>query len=221
MDRKRIVQWTDVRAIKLDSTKVGPSHNQRLAGSYEVYVDGDYQREMTGADLQELDPENLFYCNGNRWRGAVVDRLLEPHFQTRVVVCLPKGRIEKFCRIMPKAKHWKAAITEAGERWAKGLTKDQRMALTIHDSYTQSELAALDPKRIDDKELQEAVRLAKIPTAGLIEKRRAFHGAWTPETWANPLAKYPLYDSRPLGGKDRDHIYWYINAAYAARTEEA
>jgi hypothetical protein len=165
----------------------------------------------------------VFYIQGNEYQGRRYYIALSAWYKKFALVCLPMNRVDKFKRNVPSVKQVHVAVREAHKAWADKLTTDQKVAMHIAEmGGVKRNLAALDARKVHDPDLRDAIRLGKMDTSKLCEQRKAFDRV-SPDntmpkvTWKNPLEKYPLYEQPgPAGSRQSEHVYLYLNAAYAA-----
>jgi hypothetical protein len=165
----------------------------------------------------------VVWMAGRKYSGRQEAQQLASLYDKFYLVVLQQNRIDKFLRDFPKAMTVGEAVEAKREAWEKALTNDQRLALTIYDAQATDALKGLDPQKIHDPDLTEAIRLANVKVSKLIQQRSVF-GAWskTKVEWTNPLDKYPLivdrvgYTARSrLVQVQKSHLYLYINCVYA------
>lgn len=225
IDRKRVLDYEDVRKIQLQPKGNVVSVGGRIPGSYDVVTEEGTRYGLPGANFRPGVP--VYWCHGNTNRGnffAAGLRQIAPKF---TLVCLPENRIVKFKRDAPQATKAQDALIAGAKAWAAALTKDQRLAMAIKVAGQKDNLLKFDGARIDDPALREAIRLANIPTTTLMEARSRFD-SYVPanatiDPWVNPLLSYPLLMDRysrftaPTSPANMEHAYIYVNAAYAAK----
>ncbi len=201
-----------------------------IKGSYRVWTesnaDGATYRgdQVTGDKIRRDKP--IMWIQGRKYGGKGEARQLQAVYDEFTLVVLPANRVTKFLRDVPEAMTVKEAIDTKRDKWEKKLTQDQRLALAIHDAGAQDALKQLDPAKIHDPDLTEAIRLANVKVTKLVEQRSVFGShAKTATPWTNPLDKYPLAtESRDryyrsgyvlVGKEHHEHMYIYINCVYA------
>lgn len=222
IDPSLILDWADVKKVELEP-RLRNGRAPRIPGSFDCYVDQgeDCTNGLPGDDIDLSRP--VFWVHGNEWESRQWARKLAAQYRKFTLVCLPAGRIEKFKRTVPQAKHWQEGIKAAAVKWASGLTELQRRAFAMHDASESGDefLANLDPRLVDDPAIKDGCKVARVKINALVGKRREFSydvpvGAIMgdgPE-WVSPMADYPItHDYR---GVVTDHLYLYLNAAYAA-----
>jgi len=222
IDPERTVDWETVKAIKLPTNSGTGSPQKAIRGSFFGYIDGATQEEIDGKTIDR--GKRIFYMEGRKWSGQGAAKQLATLYPGCYFLVLPANRRVKFTRDVPEAKRYDEGIEEAYERWDKKLTDDQRLRLVIEDSTEYSLAASLrtiDPNRVDDPDLKEGHRLASIDVTKLLVERHACGGQRGKRpAWTNPLTKYPLF-TLPALHQHPDHVYNYMNAAYAAEQEQA
>jgi hypothetical protein len=173
---------------------------------------------VKGDDLDLSVP--IFYIHGNKWAGRRYFRTLVTHWDAFTLVCLPANRIEKFKRDVPQVKEGGAALREKQNEWVASLKDDVRLALYMKQQYLDTAYANLDESKVDDPELQSLIRTAKVKVGKAASKAASF--GWSvprPDGWVDLLkVGYPLTDcAHRLKAAQKDHVYMYINAVYAAQ----
>ena len=227
IDPDKCVSWETVRAIKLklldDPSR--PWKKPRVPGSFDVFVKtasdpADTVGDSVNVTYDQIDQSKpIMYLWGNKWAGKRQARELALHYNAFTLVCLPQNRIEKFKRETPKAMDVDAAIQVKKDAWIKALADDERTAMYMESSYLRDNYKNLNPKRIDDPELQRLAEVARVDVTKHLRKARSF--GWSvppPDGFTDVLkVRYPLTEcSRPFRANQRDHVYVYINAVYAA-----
>lgn len=218
-DNVRTVDWTVIKAIKMSD---GTTVRKASSGLRFSVVDkrGGYR------DTDELDTELeiLYFSPADYDRYSVSRTMLDLADEVQVVL-LGKNRWDKFLRDFPTAQPLDKWLRERVRRAVAALTDEDKTLLAMPE-YTRRHLAALDPDRIDDPAVVEAVRLARRDTD--TETVKAFKAANNRArvainasdasaggSFENPLEPYVLLR---LGyGKSYDaHNYAYMNAYYHA-----
>lgn len=231
IDKSRVVEWSEVRKIKLGTTiTYSNGARRRLTGSYDLVVNGARMDE-TPADSPLLRPivgRVIFWINQSSsnvyWNNT---GRMGKMFKNYVAVCLPANRIEKFKREFPHAVAYSDAIKAEGEKFAKRVTEAQKLSLAYYnldrsryspEGSVWERLRSLDANRIDDPELTAAVRAAKMDVETVNSKSGLFSVRIETPKVKNPLTKYPLLRRDQM---KHNHTYLYLNAAYAAEQEAA
>jgi hypothetical protein len=224
IDSERVVDWATIKAIKLPRTSRGGGPG-RIAGSYDIWKDGERKNEVPAGNLDSKKPMFHFTRSMGGYEARYI-RLLEAKHPGCTVVYLQANRVGKFERDFPKSQAVLEAIRSDYETWRDSMDDDTKLALAIEDAYDTRDLEPIDPSRVDDPVIKEAARIAKIDLTIVEEQRRIYRelfgyrsGPELPD-WTNPLDEaYPLYNEDVLEA-DPEHVYLYLNAVYAARTKE-
>lgn len=224
LDPERIVPWETIKAIKLPVAT--PTYrNGRPTGSYDALVAGTFQH-IQADKIDQTQP--IFYARGqNRHQAHRFQKVVSQHYPTATIVYLPENRYAKFARNFPQAKSLGQGCQEAYDTWAKGLSKDVKLALTIHDNNDLDTFRKIDPAKVKDPEIKSVCALARrVNLKSTIEAREQFKQvrfhinttAVAGTSWTSPLDRYPLVAYMtyrdPYGQPD---FYLYLNAAYDAR----
>lgn len=226
VDSKDVIDWeTDIKPIKLDTTTARAGrYGSKPTGSYEAWVDG-VTTHVQAADIDTTKP--LFYYQGNRYAPQTYNEILsKAHPKGYTLVYMPGNRIAKFQRDFPSAVGARRGCEEAFEAWRKGLTEDQLKALWLSDTGLLSSLSTLGqyPGRIEDPDIREGIRIARIDVQDLKNQRDAFR--YVADTRSvkgiavkDPLKRYTLLNdgySTRISAKKLDHVAIYLNCAYRA-----
>jgi hypothetical protein len=212
---ERILDWDEVRQIKLDPRPTRNSMSGRIPGSYDLYTEDGYKHGVPGDQIRQSSL--ILYIHGNRHTASRYTDAVAKERKKFTIVCLSENRIEKFKRNVPKAKTVRGFLTECRDKWAKSLSKDERDALWLADEYVTSDLKALDADEVDDPTLKRAVTIAHaVNVRALGERRDAYSrvvGRPVIESkMSNPLAAYPLFNTTSATS---DHLHAYLNWHYA------
>jgi hypothetical protein len=213
-----IKPWADVKAVKLPRAVTTRSGFTRIPGSYDVYDNGSFKSSIEADDLDTSKP--LLYHVGRRYEvgGFGVLKLLEPKY---TIVVLPRNRVDKFKRDFPMAAELNKHLEALYVSWSKGLSKQDIDGLCIEDSRYAKVFDRMSETEVDDPALKAAIKASKALPDKVSALSNAFYQALYKRpalnvTWTNPLLKYPLFNGAVLD-QNPDHIYTYINAAYAAK----
>jgi hypothetical protein len=221
IDPTTIEKWADVAAIKL-ARKTTVRADGRPTGSYKGYSVGIYSDAILAGDIDTSKP--LFFYNST-WTSARDQRnVMEKLKPNATIIALPSNRVTKFKRDFPMALELTAAVKTTAEDWFKGLSKADKLALKTRLSRDTSALKNLDPERVNDPDLQDQIKSATMDKAELFKKYELFSAyvSLAEVKIENAMEKYPLYDEYRVSRSEyREHLYLYINAAYAAAQEEA
>lgn len=170
---------------------------------------------------------DIFYVHGGYSDGTKLAALLTKTYPNNYVVCLSANRIAKFCRIIPAAQEAHDAVRAIWKRKAATFSDAERLSLYIDDQNVGDRLKALDPSRLADPALRDAIRDAKVDHTAIERERAEFTRVLRRvETitveWDNPLASYPLFTAAYEDGwrmrrhTTSDDMYIYLNAKYEA-----
>ena len=226
---QRVVTWDTIKAVKLPrdtATRVASGMSGRIPGSYDLYTtrqDGTKDERRTGVEAEKFRhwTEPQFWYNGNLYNGGYVWAALKAVHPSATLVCMPAGRIDKFCRDFPAALKAEDAIKQGYDAWAATPTvKESLMALAIQRDYFTRNLDQFDENRFDDPDLKRYTRLSKVDTDTIHAQNHVFMSVLgrhlaLPEV-KDPRERYPLLDTY-----HPEHNYFYVNAVYAARQNGA
>jgi hypothetical protein len=142
---------------------------------------------------------------------------LNPDIQ---VVLIPNNRVAKLVREFPNAKAIEAAAHEKYNRWKGGLSADTKAALGQAAAGDRRLYRSLDPAKIDDPAIIEAIRISKIGIKEQRKRQELFRKALHTTVdfpWDDPLASYHLKitDERSPSPEMLEHYYIYLNGVYA------
>lgn len=211
-----IHDWTPVSEIKLEkSGTVGKSWNSRPRGSYEqAHYHGGGHIE---ADTIDTSKPVLWLPPDERYLKYDIP-------DNSTVIVLPANRQAKFLRDFPDAMR----VTEYIRKEAKNWLDQQDPKLVEIAKYQISGVGTgleyLSAARVDDPDLAAAIEKqnAKVRelVSGIEKRKRSLQGFDRYELQAkypHPFKKYPLLSNRALtlSGAE-EHVYLYVNAAYAA-----
>lgn len=219
IDPAMVAPWEVVRKIKLTSSVAGTGHNYgRLTGSFDIFTEYGWKSEVPGDDLRQGEP--LFWSHGNRWENDRYDTILKALYPKYTLVCLSRNRIAKFTRETTTAVKVRDGLDAAFATWVKKQSQDDLKAIAMHDACVGViAYGKLDPARLNDPALREAIALAKRDVRSLMKARDAFRGVVNIGGMnvkaAHPLGEYPLFNERFA---THDHSYLYLNAAFAAKS---
>jgi hypothetical protein len=139
---------------------------------------------------------------------------------------LTANRVDKFCRLFPTAVKATEHIRAKSKAWFAGLSKDTVLAMQMQQSSTGHRYRKLDPAKVDDPELKQFGKAAKQDVSKQVARLNTYMSCGAVEGWSSsvathPLTNYPLLaniyslsDLRSTTAKE--HMYLYLNAAYAA-----
>jgi hypothetical protein len=223
--KENIIPWDKVSEIKLPRNTVQGSSG-RIAGSYDVYINGIYKNGVPATDFDANDPV-FYYSGGNRWSVSYRVELLKKWYPQHTVAILPENRVAKFERMFPQAKKLSVALNEKSQQWANTVPNIKRKALALRDSYSAwSTLDALKPlkDRFDDPALVAAIQLSQEDVSEISEmiSKMSDAGCYPDleikDVPTDVLTPYALM----RGVSDHDvsrrgsHYVLYANAVYSA-----
>jgi hypothetical protein len=223
VDDDKILPWAQVEAEKISKPRATGSRGSRAAGTYDAWVpDQGYVRD---ADPSVVPVTSLFYYLGTTgWEGQFSKPpavgLVRSREPDAVVFALPGNRLAKFLRENPGARQVGDHARELAQEWADALTEDDLLALSMNGS-TPGVVRRLDPERVEDPDLVRAIGAAKRHDAVAAAARS--YGDWvTPREidGYDPGEVYPLLSTLGPHSTPHDHVYLYVNAAYAAREDQ-
>jgi hypothetical protein len=225
IEKSNLHKWSEVAAQKIVRENV-KRNDGRPSGSYEGTVCGLSQSTILAKDIDVTRP--LFY-RSKRSRSDVTTAI-NALYPDATLVVIGDNRINKLVRDFPHAQKAETVLKQRAQDWADNLTHEERLYLHFKDPrryYYDPELNAYDASKIDDPDLAEAVRASQVKSNATLDKENKMYSLWTdlkPLDWTNPIKKYDLLtDKRFYGrlqGRTADHVYLYLNAAYAADKEE-
>ncbi len=223
IDPSKIVTWDTIKAIKLPVVRsaYGAVISGRIPGSYDVYTESGFKEGISGDEIRRDKP--IFWEQANKYEADSTSKAIRRFFPEFTLVCLGANRIEKFKRNVPEAQSpWNAMRAEA-EKMVKKVTDNDRLIWTIQShNHSRSLLRRLDATRIDDPELRKAVEYAKVDKREVHDRINlilayASNNTIKPVDWDNPVMKYELLAAWSNNdGAIPEHMYLYLNAAYAA-----
>jgi hypothetical protein len=223
--KSHIIPWDKVNEIKLPRNTVSVSSG-RIAGSYDVYVNGMYKDGVPATDFDTNDPV-FYHSGGNRWSVSYMVALLQKWCPQHTVAVLPDNRVAKFERMFPQAKKLREVLNEKSQQWADTVPDIKRKAWALRDGYSVwSTLDSLKPlkDRFDDPALVAAIQLSQedLTEVGDMISKMWDAGCYpdfkAKDVGNDVLASYVLL----RGISDRDvqtkgsHYVLYANAVYAA-----
>lgn len=240
IDSTMRVDWDAVRKIKIDGAGTRSAEG-RLRGSYDVFIGGKWRTEVPADQIDatklvvRVSKDEFVEKNEhgrNRWENRKHNQNMRPRRQAAterypdaIFVELPGNREAKFIRDFPQSKSLDELFLEMFEEWKATVTKADLVRLKIEESSGRHLLMRMDPNRVQEHAVATAIRQSKRKVnkelSDQIGRMRKLVGSWRVDSdkalsvkWTNPLNRYPLAtDASP---RHLEHIYLYINAAYAA-----
>jgi hypothetical protein len=228
IESDQIVDWSVIQAIKLERAKP-QAHSGRIAGSYDMYIDGSVKYGVEASDIDTQHP--VYYATGATYDHAHYVSFLMQRGKTKfTVVCMGANRLAKFQRMFPKATKLYDAVWKVHSDWLTTVSDEDLTALLM-DTYERRTLCLIDPKQVDDPVLASGARLARRNVDKLTKAHSDFRRVlgWEVESKLREsgaskviptgLDSYPLMCDDTLRSNP-DHVYRYINTAYAAESKE-
>ena len=206
------VDWAWIAPIKVQRNKA--TNKVIRTDPYDLY-DGQYSH--TQISVLDTTKPIVYYSSAELRYPSWMPKMVGKDAQ---IIILSKNRWEKFARDYPTAKYWKVAIEDEQKLLIAQMTNEDKI-LWHHSGYKWT-VRNLSATLIDDPELHEFVRVLsdpKItlsPAAEILREQNSRREAPTPVVNIpnNPLTKYPLLRNMNEV-KDKNHMYWYLNAYYA------
>lgn len=210
------IKWADVKAVKL------PRTGGKSGGPEPIKV-------WDGKDWIELDDKDkgddvIVWSPAQENLSASYIHSILPDVRT---VCLGKNRWDKFLRERPNAKRIDVALKERIAEFDKSLTESDRIALG--GLYSYNNLRHLDPDKLVDADLADAVRNVRAAQHSRAPERRrslmtlaqrgeAYGIPNPPKPDTDPgkvIDKYPFL--RYTESTDTEHAYEYVAALHTTR----
>ena len=222
IDPKRVFDWSEIKAEKIIREDRGDRSDGRPRGSYDLWIGSSRHQGIDAGEIDTTKP--LFWYHGGQWSNPVGHKLLlEKYGETSTFVQLSANRIEKFKRDFPMAKSCDLEVRELARTYTSTISADVLKAVNVQRHRWHTELRDLNPERVDDPALKAAITLSKAKVGTVMDKITMYtridaQAAPKWETLTNPLEGYPLLrHTGYLSRSEMDHVYLYLNAAYAAR----
>lgn len=182
--------------------------------------DSVYQRDVDASAIDRSRPILFTFKNVESWgvikeQREAPDRIARHCDPDAQIVILGLNRAAKFQRDFRRAENLEAYNLRKTKEWLAALSEDDKVYLRIASSVGLHAFSSLDPERLDDPALKDAVRIASAKRATLEEERRIF-GVAVDGTFKDPREPYPLFPHH-FTPKVKEHVYTYVNAVYAER----
>lgn len=222
---KQIVSWATIKAVVIASAGSGT----KSVPQYSTFGIDGYPRKVTDLDKtkQYLYVGTRSGLNANSIKGFYAS------FPTICIVSLSENRVEKFVRENPTSISLSRFVEKQITVVRDVLNDRDRKVLGI-DTYERQTLKSMDPSRITDPDLVDAINIAKgmVSTANAVAYTKITQAARLVNIHAadlrtsSALTGYPLIGNANRGTLSQEHIYIYINAVYehnksaAANTKE-
>ena len=227
VDPGRVVTWDALKAAlpaKPKALRARSAAPGRLAGSFDLISRTGRQSEKDVPDTKDLYFVMVQEYNGGRNLSAVLDEFALDY----EVVLVPANRKNRFLRHYGHARPiWPHLETLVELNGPSLLTPDAQTYFKIHPNYIET-LKKLDPVRVDDPDIKEAIRVCKVGQHDYLKdyskhqrlaRLLGSNFIAEPDVYSrygnhkkNPLLGYPLTDTIQL-----EHSYVYMNAVFAAR----
>lgn len=227
--KDQIVDWPVIDAEKIKVERSGTPRSDRPKGSYKGYLKSKSQNavSMDVIEADDIDTSKpVFHVLRDSFASGT--NLLSHYNEEFTLILLASNRVNKFERDFPMSKELNAWNKEKREEFLNGLTQDDKLWLVVQNQgQAVTNLKKLEADKLDDPALVQAITLVSQNRDSLRTKAAMF--GYTPNgdapQWSNPLEKYPMLmtdtyysplRSATLGGTMKNHLYIYLNAAYAA-----
>lgn len=218
IDPEQVFDFEEIKAQKI--VKPGSRKDGRPTGAYRAIVKGVWEN-IQADEIDQSEP--ILWFNQD-------DSLnnIRAIFPDATFVELAANRVKKFERMFPQSMHVGQALREEADKWVKSLSKDEIIWLKIEDlGYSADRiLNALDPARVNDPDFVKVLKLNKKSYPELKKQSQRFNTPKLREIkFRNPFETYPLLNHVSFYSYDDDkettieHLYTYVNAAYAALKE--
>lgn len=228
VDKSRFIDWGILKAAL---PKKPPKPRQavapgsgRLTGSWDIITKDGRKNE------QRLDPKSEHFFIGTHsekhWNVKQILSILESE---AVVVIVPANRLPKFQRENPSVKEFTAHAKSLVVVDSATLLSDDAKRVRGIDYDARRWAKALDTSRVDDPEIAKVASLIKDEDTLTAAYDKNYNLArWVkmeytikqhkPVNDASLFKTYPLLRSLNVN-RIHDHVYVYLNAAYAAELE--
>lgn len=228
VDKTRFVDWETLKAAlpkKAPKPRTGITYGGRIAGSFDVITKDGYKREQTN-----LSTTGLLYISVAEDKDYAVSSILKNLNSDATVAVLSKNRINKFHRDHPGVEEFVAWARAQVVIDGSSLLSDDAKTIKNMSSANRNWANRIDPNLVDDPAFAKIREICKNEDALLADYQRNLDLARLCKMWysvkeyvavsnTNELAdRYPLLTAMrtyDLG----EHLYIYLNAAYAAELE--
>lgn len=217
----RIIDWKDVRAIKLERVTSSGVKIRESAGSYDAWR--GYWSEIPADDIDTSKP--IYYITREHVPSTsyFYKLISETSSDPVLLIKMPNNRLEKFVRTYPSAKNIVDEVTTIANNWFDSIDKEDVKAyrLALSSSRVVNFFQKTDPNRLDDPALKEYAMLASRDTKYIQEGVQKYRHLLLPFQTNNLyssieiLNKYDLVDWSYLKVNNLEHMYIYLNAVYA------
>lgn len=231
IDHKKVVNWEDLKAAlpkKPKKARVYTSGPTRIPGTFDYWTRNGW---FTEKEIPE--DKTVYFIRVQEDKGVKARAILETMNDDGVVIVLAANRITKFTRDNPDAidflPYFKAKVVKDG----KTLLNDEAKKMLAIGTNTQHWLEKFNVSKINDPafvKMKDMLKRREDLTAAydknltLAQSLGMWYDVTRHEIRAHDettLVPYPLLDSlRHQWSMNMDHVYIYLNAAYAARKDK-
>ena len=218
----QVIDWKDVRGIKLERVTSSGAKIRESAGSYDAWL-GGYWSEIPADDVDTSKP--IYYIKTeNVYNTSYFYKLIsETSSDPVLLIKMPNNRLEKFVRRYPSAKNIVHEATTIANNWFDSIDKKdfEAYCLALAPGRVIDFFRKTDPNRLDDPGLKEYAMLASRDTKYIQEGVQKYRHFLLPFQTNNlypgieTLNKYDLVDWSYLKVNNLEHMYIYLNAVYA------
>lgn len=230
-----VVSWEDLKKALPKAPRINNGMGGRtkdIKGSFDMYTakGHKYEEEIP----EDYKADKYFFMQpsvrkDNDYHLPSIITYMPKQYNDATVVIVGANRLAKFQRDYPDIKEFlPVAMSSLVTKTETLLSQDAKDKLSI-EYYDQRALNRMDAKKIDDPEIVRYARLLKsdADTAeyernnNLAQHLRAWGrvNKWEPKKEKVVFKKYPLMTHIPYT-TTHDHVYLYLNAAYAARKDK-
>lgn len=210
------VSWADIKNVTLPGTS-GPRAKRVPAWSVYSVTDSYFK------DIADLDKTKVpvYISPTARLSSGECQRILTAHPGIQIV-SLGENRWDKFKRDFPNASSLQAFVKAQAEAAEKALTDKDKQILSM-DRWEKDRIKKLDPSRIDDPSIKDAISIAKgsVTSATLDRYSECVVACRSVNLYMPDVQTVPALDAYPLLGNlghgTMEHCYIYINAVFAAK----
>lgn len=230
----KIIDYADVKAVKLEYNRSGNYAGGRLKGSYDIYIGGSSRTEVPA---DKLDTSKGICYLDTTLHGKEIDwtiaQALKDGGYKGTLVLLTANRVDKFNRDFPKAKTVGKVLAGIYNRMVKKVTERDVLIEKVR-SEIDSSWRQIDPATINDPALREALMMRKEATSPAWKmindtfcnyqiRRIAGVETYTRQDveFNDPTDDYKVAQHMLRYCDDIDHVVLYLNAVYADKLIKA
>lgn len=233
VDQSRVVSWDKVKKEAPKTVRPPRAANNpawgRKAGSFDLVSKDGRKNEQDVPSSPDL-----YFCmvqeyNGSRNLKSAL-KVLDLDYE---VVLVPANRKDKFLRFYPHAKPILPELEKHVNLDGLALLSDDAKAYLQVSYDERTAIQGLDMNKIDDPDIAHLAKVLQMSESDLMKEYKKH------ETLANVLGvkfkehpwsgyyakkkspltdKYPLLENLRYGrNMNKEHVYLYMNAVYAAR----